>query len=173
MPLTGRLQLLHVNTVLTVGSLGVDAVNQADLKIDSAREQGATLVKVKGTFGATGKTVSEGPVVFGFDIGLSATAVTEAFQADPQLHEAVPAAEQANREVFPVGQVAFSNAGIANSATGQVSDAIWRDLRVPSWEIVEGRTMHFFACNRHPSASLTSGLIIRFTGVMITRWSTD
>lgn len=168
----GRTQLVHLNTTFSLGALGFDAVISQATKIDNARQQGIRLLKVKGTWDADGKTANEGPVVVGFNMGLAATEVAEAFVADPQIFEDAGASEQANRKCYPVASIPYSATGLQNSGTGQLSNSRWWDQRVPSWEFPEGRGLNLFAINRG-AANLTTGTTIRFVGVAVTKWLDD
>ena len=168
----GRTQIIHLAPNLTVGALSSNGANNANTKIDSSRQQGIKILKIKGSWDADGKTAGEGPVIFGFDIGLAATEVAEAFIADPQVHEDAGSSEEANRKVFPVGMIPRDATGLHNSVTGQLSNSWWRNMRVPTWEIPEGRGLNIFAYNAS-AAGLTTGTTLRGRMVVLTRWLDD
>ena len=167
-----RRQNVYLNVDLTVGAPASLQGTQTSTIIDSARQQGCKIHKLKGSFDARGKTAAQGPVIIGFDVGLAMTEIEESYASDPQIMDDAGASERGNRKHFPVCQIPYDATGLHNTAVGQLSNNGWRNLRFPSWEILEGRGLNMYAINLG-SGTLASGCIIKFTGVAITEWLDD
>ncbi len=164
---SGRQQLLQESLSFSVGALTAPAVSLLVTKIDAAREQGCVIKKMKAAYSWSGKTAAEGPVLFGYSVGLSAAEILEALQADPQHIEDTPATEEANRKVFPVLYIA-KNADEKTQSNSMVKLATvpipWRDI--PEGVEFNGWAFAF-------DDNLTAGLIIQMHHVYVTEWSRD
>lgn len=79
-----RLAFLYEDLKITLGTLGADTTILGPSRIDAARENGFRIMKTQYWTDLEGKTVGEGPFVFGFSIGLSTGQVAAAIAANPQ-----------------------------------------------------------------------------------------
>ncbi len=167
--MVSRQQVQYLDTSITLGTLAARTAITSGLAIDGSRNQGVMLKQLKGIFRTRGLTADEGPILVGLSLGLSATEVEEALEADPQGFGDVPGTEQGNRRVYPVA--------ITENASSQVTEVAqqmdwWRKIRFPWKEIREGETLAVWAYNLS-AAVLTTGGSVRFNGVAVQEWLDD
>ncbi len=166
--MASRQQVTYLTATIILTTLASLTVLTSNLQIDGSRLQGARIKKLKGLFRIKGLTEGEGPLTIGFCHALSAAEVAEALVADPQSMNDVPAAEQGNRHVFPIGN-------LQEPPTDQQvvqQPQMWQTYRFPWKNIQEGTGLFIFAFNRDNSA-LTTGATIDFEGVCVYDWLED
>ncbi len=168
----GRTQLNYDDEVIiTLSTLGLRTAITRDSDIDSTRLQGATLRKVKASMFFDGKTTGEGPITVGLAADLSAVEIKEALGGDPQRFKDPGKAEEANRRVFPIWVIPRN--ATASSPTPNPDSVYLRNIGVPSWKLIEGTTLRWFAFNANSSAALTDGTLVRISAVVVSRWEMD
>ncbi len=158
--------IVHNSTTLALGTLASGAAVVGATKIDSTREQGVKLRKVKGFFNVMGKTVDEGPLIVGFSRDLNATEVQQGFEGDPQFEGETALSERANRPIFPVATIP------AKMLDTEAILKMWTEFDIPSWLVIEGNSFDIFAFNDGAGA-LTTGGSIFFEGVFVYDWQRD
>ncbi len=159
-----RMQLLHEEVLLTVGALSAGAAKTQQTKIDSAREQGFSIKKAKYNMVYSGKTDGEGPVLFGYSIGLTAVEIAEALDADPQSSQDAPAVDEANRRVYPLEWIP-----IDSTESSRAIDMRLKRYSIP-WTIDEGITLSWFV---RANGALTTGMLVKIASVYYGEWQRD
>ncbi len=170
---TGRTQLVHDERLtITLGALATKAAILVNTPIDALREQGCRLKKVKAWMEYNGHTNTEGPIIVGLAAGLSNAEIAEALSADPQHWKDISASEEANRRVYPVWVIS-SNGQLSGSSTAvQFEPGRLRNIGVPSWLIIEGEALSWFAFNSFTS-DLSTGTIVDIVTTYVTTWESD
>ncbi len=160
----GRMQVLHEELLLTVGTLAAGAAVLQQSKIDSAREQGFKIRKSKYSMTYNAKTDGEGPILFGYAVGLNAAEVAEAIAADPQHVKDIPAVDEANRRVYPLEWLP-----VDGTESFRDFHKFLRRFSIP-WSIDEGVTLSWFV---HAFAALTSGMLVHIMATYYGEWMRD
>ncbi len=157
----GNQQVQYLTNEVTIGALATLAVAGSSTNIDSARLAGMRIKKMKYAVTYKDKTAGEGPLLVGLaSVDLSNVEIQEALAADPQSPRDQPAAEQANRQVFPLVMLPASN-DVASQAQVPL-----RSLRYPWKRILEGNGLKFWVQNLDGSTLTTGGLVTIFTAVV-------
>ena len=162
----GRQQVQHSIVELGLGALATLGVASANLPIDNARENGTRLKKWNYAITWKDKTSLEGPIRWGFARGLTSTEIKEALDADPSGLIDIPATEQANRDVIPMGVIP---AGVAVASEEQ---QIMRSARFPWKETPEGTGLQLWAQNIDGS-TLTTGMLVTLSSSFVFDWMED
>ncbi len=162
-------QVQYGHTPLSLGALAAKTSASQIMQIDGSRLQGVRLKKLKATFSFIGKTAANGPVSIGLALGLSATEIGEAMEADPQGEMDEPASERGNRRVMVIGTIS-QNATGSDSTPDEISP--YRTIRFPWKKIPEGVSLFFFAHN-HGAGTLTTGTIITMEWIAVQEWMED
>ena len=165
-----RIQVQHLfEETLALTTLGnVTALNDLT-RVDSGRLQGSKILKMKAWCHIRSKTSGEGPIVCGFSIGLTATEIASALISDPQSNEDQTNIA-ANRKVFPIwvfGRLVTDSPGPSHGDPN-----LFRDVRFPTWRVIEGEDLHFFAFNAG-GGSLTTGCVVDWGYTIVSRWERD
>ncbi len=160
----GRQQISHLIDAIALLTLANVTAIIGNLDIDSTREQGVILKQFKAAFSLVGNTAGEGPIVYGLCTELTALEVAEAMNADPQFMDDVPASEQANRRVFPVG--------IFNSNANSSEHHDLEEVHYPWKEVPENQTLKWFVFNGS-GAALTTGAVATIVAAAVTDWMRD
>ncbi len=169
---TGRTQVIHdLDITLTLGTLAQNTALKVNAKVDNTREQGAEMEKVRAKMEWRGKTTNEGPIIVGISVDLSATEIAEALVADPQKFEDTGSANEANRKVFPIWKIPFISTGSAVGSGADYAVTELRDVRMPSWHVMEGSFLGWWAFN--VGAALTTGSLIHIAAGYVTKWMRD
>lgn len=161
----GRQQVQHGIAAISLGTLGTNDTISVALTIDGSRDQGIFLKKMKAGFQLNGLTTDDGPLLVGLALAMSAAEVEEALEADPQGVDDVPASEQANRKVFPIG---FFTQG---------KDPVDADLiplrrvKFPWKEISEGQNLFMFVHNY--GGNMTTGAAVTMIWTAVQEWLRD
>ncbi len=163
----GRMQVLHGNASITLGTLAALTGITTGLEIDGSREQGVRIRQLKAAISFSGKTTGEGGILVGFSTDLSATELTEALVADPQGISDIPATEQGNRKVFPVWLIGSSQVAGVLPLEQEL-----REINYPWKQIDEGSGIQLFAFNLG-SGALTTGGGMSVTYVAVQEWLDD
>ncbi len=161
---SGRTQVEHSETILTVGTLGANSA--VLVQILPAAEQGRKLVKFKASMQYEGKTTAEGPVRIGVSAGLSNTEVASSLNAVPTRYEDPGASEQANRRVYPI----WTANKIGTASINAIDDYLLLDRGVPSWEIAEEQPFSLWAWTND---NVTTGMVIIVESTTVFRWMHD
>jgi len=137
---------------ISPGTLGSSTALAAVTRIDSSLKQGFRVAKASFTGVFSGKTTAEGPVQFGYEIGMSAAEIKAYLEADPQKDQ--------DDHFIRKGQYikTLGVIGLADTA-GALFGGIgrhWEDS--PQWSISEDGFLSIWAYNW--GAALTSGLSI-------------
>ncbi len=162
----GKDQRLYLSKEVALSTLASGAAIIVNTKIDSSREQGATLMKLWMPDPSwEGKTAGEGPLLWGITWELTAVLVAEAINSDPQDEDDSVAVEKTTRKVVVLG--AIPAGGVAD-----VNPSSYRRRKIPWREVPEGATLKFFVFNAD-AAALTTGTIVKFNGFILTKWRDD
>ncbi len=160
----GNQQVQYLINEITVGALTTLAVAGSSTMIDSSRLAGMRIKKMKYAVQYKDKTASEGPLLLGMaSVDLSNAEIAEALVADPQSPRDQPAAEQANRQVFPLAMLPASV-----EVAGNEIQAL-RSLRYPWKRILEGNGLKYFVQNLDGS-TLTSGTLVTVFTAVVGTW---
>ncbi len=142
--------LLHEFIDMGISGLASLDLNQFVSKIDTAKENGVRITKVKGALTFKDKTTTIGPLLVGAAVGSwNATEIEEAIEADPQSHEDGPTTEKAHRAVWPLWVIP------ASVETASQHIVPMEELYWPFKEIDEGEQVSFWIYNMD-TASLTA-----------------
>ncbi len=99
----GRSQVIHDTVTVSLSTLAAGGVVLGAIKIDASQQNGFRVKKVRAAVSYEQKDTVKGPIVVGFAASsLTLTEVKECLDADPQGPDDIPAADQANRKVWPV-----------------------------------------------------------------------
>ncbi len=140
-----------------IGALAsLDAIGLVDPKIDGSREQGFRLLKTQYWLEFVGLVDGEGPVLWGWSVGLTAAQIEEAIEADPQ-SVFDEANRDTNRPVFPIGM--YNTDPVATNTTTLNAQMFVGEFK-PRWSIREGNFLSTWAYNVDAGA-LTSGAELR------------
>ncbi len=157
----GNQQVQHIVAEIALGALATLAVQGGALPIDSARLAGMRIKKMKYAVVYKDKTASEGPLLLGMaSVDLTNAEIAEALVADPQSPRDQPAAEQGNRQVFPMALLPAS-AEVASQETQPL-----RSIRYPWKRILEGNGLKLFVQNLDGSTLTTGCLVTVFISVV-------
>lgn len=160
---------LYDESVVNLGVLtGLTAV-LGTTKIDASRLQGVQMKDIRGSMRLDGKTTSEGPIGYGFSIGLNAVEVAACLVADPQRVDDPSSEENANFRVFPI---AVAPLLFTSRAAGEILQQPWVSFNFPSWKIYEGVALNTWAFN-YGGVALTTGAVVRFNGMYQYDWLRD
>ncbi len=161
-----RQQVQYLISEVALSTLAnLTAISVATL-IDTSRLQGMRLKQLKAAVSYKGKTVGEGPLMYGLcSQDLTNAEIAEALIADPQQIQDEPANEQGNRKVFPLGVI---EAGLAADEANQPL----RDVRYPWKMIEESQGIKFWVFNIDGNA-LTTGTEVTFTAAVVGEWLND
>jgi len=159
------------NANFNLGALfGRTAITQ-DTEIDNPRQHGVVIKKLKAAISLRNKTTGEGPIYVGLALGLNATEIAEAINADPQSIEDSAEMEQTNRKVFPIWY--FGKEVTNNADNSDVFSQMFREIRdFPFRNIQQSFTLRVFAFNADVTA-LTSGTSIDLAFVAVEEWMRD
>ncbi len=164
---SGNNQVIHDLALLPLSTLGALVAIVGATKIDGARANGFHIDKIKVAMVVEGKTVDEGPILYGLAQDLTSLEVEAALEADPQIKGAIPETENANRKVFPLGVIPF------NMVDGQ-ADRLVPMMEIHDWpsrDYNEGQKLVTWAYNI--GSALTTACILNFFFVYVGRWLND
>ncbi len=138
----GRTQVMHEVVEIGVSGLVAGDVVGATSQIDTARENGVRIDKVRGALTWKDKTTTIGPIAIGVTVGSFTTSeVEEALEADPQSHDDGPITERANRPVWTLWVIP------ASTEVNKQHEVKMTDLYWPFKEVDEGEQIIFWAHN--------------------------
>ncbi len=157
--------MIHDEVIITVGALVADNAIVAAGKIDNAQAMGFRIDTMKYIMSYTGKTDGEGPLRFGFNVGLTADEVEEALAADPQHMEDIPAVERANRKVYPLEMIPLDD-----TESSRIGDYSYKEVKMPWKEIPENIGINWFVWS---TSTLTTGMFVHVHIVYTGRWLED
>lgn len=157
-----RLVIIYDERQLALSTLAASTALVSITKLDASLLQGFRIAKMEGWADLNGKTDTEGPIVFGFGIGVDATRIKNAIDADPQdgSHINAEAIAQGKEPLWVLGM--FSRAE-------QHCVPIHFEKKV-NWSMIEGRHAEFWVYNMDGGA-LTTGatleIFVKFWGVFL------
>ncbi len=161
-----RQQVVHLNGLVGIGTLADVTAIVLNTKIDASREQGVKIRQLKASMSYNGKTASEGPLIVGVAVELTAVEIAEAMNADPQRWDDTDAKDKGNRKVFPIWTIP------AGVLTGDDRNQKLEEINIP-WKIIpEGSTLKWFVFNASGS-TLTTGTIVHVHAAAVTEWLND
>lgn len=119
-----------------------------------------------------GKTNNDGPLSWGYSIGLNTTEVAETLVADPQYMED-QGEEEANRKVMPCGMIHDNLVTTYPESTTPKSMSwdLFRDMPSPSWKVPRQEQINFWVYNW--GATMSTGSTITWTYVITGKWELD
>ncbi len=162
-------QVQYIHNAIALGTLGAKSSITDGLPIDGSRLQGIRIKKLMYNAEFIDKSAANGPISWGLAVGLSAAEVAEAIEADPQGEMDVPATDQGNRRVFPIGTIGVD---AVNSDVTPDSIKEYREIKFPWKKIPEGVGLFMFAHN-HGLGALTTGTLITAEFVFVYEWLDD
>ncbi len=142
----GKLTFVYdIQAAVALGSLAsLDAVTTSS-KIDSARERGFRITKTEYFVDMYSADGEDGPLVYGLAVALNAAEVEEALEADPQSANDVPAQEQVQRPIFPLGIIPRTHADDTASTNKRVPIQLM--TKSLNWSIPEGANLIWWFYN--------------------------
>lgn len=150
-----------------LSTLATGAVIGTTLKCDGARNRGVMIEKFIGSVVASGGTAGEGPLRYGLaKSDLTNAEIAEALTADPQDEGDTPAAEQSNRSVLAIGVLPVFGA-VDEFDAHKYTDLHWPWKRMPEHEGIK------FWVQNLDAGTLTTGVLVEFQSVMVSRWLDD
>lgn len=155
---------------LALGALAGESTAVTALNIDSSRDQGASIKKVKAHFSFEGKTANQGPIIIGFSAGLTGAEITESIRADPTSFTNATEFEEARRRLYPWAVINFAATTLAGENSRDSYLDTLRDF--PRWDIIEGSSLSFFAHNCGTGA-LTTGTDVYYETRITQEWIKD
>ncbi len=162
----------HVLTSMGAISAGVSILGAT--KVDAAREQGWRGSKIRYDVVWGGKTINEGPIVYGLAWALSAAEVSECQDADPQGDVEVQM-EVVRRNLLPLGIIpkrSTQSGELAGTFRYPVGSS-FRTKKLPSWDIREQSALTWFFHVPVTGVALTTGTIIEHTFGLKGGWLND
>lgn len=163
---SGRNQNIHVDAAMSLADLAAEAA-EAVVIIANTNEQGLRIKKLKLGITWRSKTVAEGPLTYGLSVDLSDAEIAEAIVAAPIGIGAIPATEQGNRKVFPLGIISRDSVGQSADDAVHIEEI----KKFPFREIREGSSLSLYVFNH--GAQLTTGTVVEAYGVIVGRWLND
>ncbi len=158
-----------MEATITLGTLGSESTLLTAI-IANSNENGVRIKRMKLHCSFSGKTAAEGPIVVGLANDLSATEIAEAMTAVATGLNTEALNEQANRPVYPLWVMDINSTG--NIVQTAVLDHVIPEVDDFPRMILEGKQLSLFAHNEFGSA-LTTGTVIRVSGVIIGTWLRD
>ncbi len=136
--------------------------------IDGSREQGVRIKDMWLHVGWKGKTVDEGPIVYGIGKDLTSVALLKAYlEADPQgIDDVAELQKLAAMKVMVLGNINFASTDSKEQFEGM------RKIKFPWKDIDEGSDLQVWAFNRD-SGALTTGTSLDFEFVINGEWLHD
>ncbi len=157
----GQVQL----ALSTLGGLTAIAVLT---KVDSSRGSGAKIAKWLANVSFEGKTVDEGPFIWGLANGdFTDVEITECIQSDPQEENDVPDSERANRRIWVIGTI---DKNAVDSREYPVMKL--QNFPFPWRSVEEGDNIQFWVFNADGSA-ITTGCVVTMRFVAVGEWLLD
>lgn len=155
---------------LSLGALAAETTAVTPLKPDTAREQGAEIVKVKAHWGLDGKTTDEGPIIIGFSAGLTGQEITDSIRSDPTSFTDASEFSDSRRRLYPWAVINYG--ATSKSGEGTLHSALEWLKDFPKWDIIEGSALSFWAHNC-ASQALTTGAKVYYEARITQRWLKD
>ena len=166
MGLAGRSFVLHDKITISMVNATALEVFTVVGKIDTVREQGIRIAKMKMAVVVSNKTDAEYPILYGLAMGgLSSTDIQECLAADPTGFIQAEETERSNRKVYPMGM--FPRGGV-----DELRYQPMRFVRFPWKEIPEGTGLTYWAQN-FESAVQTGDPVLEIAMVMTGEWLRD
>ncbi len=155
--------------VLGLGTLAAkDAVN-VDTNIDASRLQGFRVASINIAAVVSGKTASEGPIMWGLSCNMTAAEVESSIEADPQ-DSTVETDHGKGQWLKIMGLIPL--ASTSGSLTGDGSNVAKPDHLKINWSVIEGKNMSVWAYNLD-SSPLTTGTLITYVMEIFGVWLRD
>ncbi len=164
MPKDNSLFFTTDNIEEALGTLGAFTAQVATTKIDASRGQGVFVPWVMMSLSLRGKTVGDGPIVWGVS-NMSAAEIAERWIADPQNEASKGPLEEARRGYFKI--LGAFNASSAASLSDS-SPTLYK-LGVT---VIEGALLRPFFLNSDDSA-LSTGTEVEGFAMWAQRWIRD
>ncbi len=159
---------------LALGTLGANTAILSNTLIDSGRENGFRVTHSKFHFSMTAKTTTEGPIMVGCSVALTAAEIKAAIEADPQRSNAEdsrpPNTYIKTLFLMGVGQQEFPGSG--GSGMGFMKGGIDVSYGKNGWSVPEGSGLAVWAYNMD-SGALTTGCIIHWFAEHFGVWLRD
>ncbi len=152
----------------TLGTLGSGVAQLVATRVDGSRLQGITLAGIWEAVSFLGKTVGEGPLTYGFSIGLSAAQVSSRLSADPQGAADEAGMDDAELKAIPCGFISATD-----SVSLSPSPQSYRKIPGSTgWKVREGDAVSSWV-HSHFGSSLTTGTVMKRWLVIKGRWLPD
>lgn len=161
---SGRMQIQHVETLLTVGTLGAN--NAIQTAVLAAGDQGKSLRNVYTRLNFEGKTAGEGPVWIGYSVGLTNAELAACLDAIPTRYKDPAQTEQANRRAVTI----WDANRVATASINAVNEHELKRIRIPKWDIPKELALNLFAFSND---NITSGMTIRLVHDITYDWLHD
>ncbi len=163
----GDLYQYDPDVQLDLGALASGAITSVNTKLDAARGQGFFLK----SFGWTGeyiaKTASEGPILWGWSLNMTATEINVKLNNDPSSDADAPA-RGGSMWMRPQGMIRFGGtAGALHGGNGED----WVTRQNVMWSLREGQAMNLWA--RNIGTILTDGASLNVSLDYIGKWLRD
>ncbi len=145
---------------LALSTLGAATAIAQVSRIDSSRENGFRIAKLRIAALLEGKTAAEGPLSWGISCNMSASDIGTAIKADPQAAVNQNAARGEGTWLKMLGLIALgaTNAALTGTPGGDDKIAMF-DEYVINWSVPEGQNFQIWAFNMDTGALTTGSLI--------------
>jgi len=152
---------------LDLGALASGAITSVNTKLDAARGQGFFLKSFGWTGEYVAKTASEGPILWGWSLNMTATEINVLLNNDPSSRSDAPA-RGGNMWMRYGGMIRFGGtAGALHGGNGE--DTHTRENVM--WSLDEGQAMNLWA--RNIGTILTDGASLNVACDYIGNWLND
>ncbi len=172
-PISKEFWIWQLNS-LNVGALAAGSSVTTSTMLDGSRLQGARVKKIRYSMEWRGKTIDDGPAIWGLSWGLTQAQIAATMDTDPQSSNEVDM-EQAERNIYPIGVIPRKS-----TQTGEDADAGFymaskplRTANVPSYDLVEGITLSLFVHNPVGAVAFTTGTVVSWLIGYLMGWLSD
>ncbi len=167
--MASRKAIVYHHTQLALGALAQNAVVVSQTPIDSARENGFRVDKIRYAIEYRNKTDTEGPIQIGLSKqDVSAADIAAALVADPQGQFDTDQNQVTDRAIMPMAMITRSG----TSSPAEIGLVHYRSVNWPWKRIEEGEGLNWWAANRD-GTTLTTGCSVLIFGSYIGEWMRD
>ncbi len=164
-------QQFDIDASITLGALGAATAVFGTSQIDGSREQGFRLIMSRITARLTGKTGSEGPLVWGICCNVPSVADLKTYlENDPQGSSANPEKGR-NWFVKLLGQIPLQASASLDTSSDVMRNVEEVKYGKNGWSIPEGSAFNYFVFNM--GSALTTGAVITISAEHFGVWLKD
>jgi len=166
-----NLAMLYEDITLAVLAPATKAATVVASKADGSRQNGYRIMKTEWMMQYEGKTTGEGPIIWGFAMGLTAAEVAAALTADPQSSTDDRNAGETERPIWPLGLIDENSVESGDNAATAAPLQLNGTFN-PKWSQPEAQQFIWWAWNMS-TGTLTTGLVLRIFAKHFGVWLRD